>query len=158
GPLLATGDDDDGKRAHAERSQLCRQVEALAESHDWLHARTVIERAEAGWAALGDGDDALLADRMKGAIQKFNERYERYGAQVLAEAEAREVREARSREPSVLDVERPPEPVHVVAAPVEAAAESVTEPVAEPDSEAPKEPTLSPEERRAANLLDFQAF
>ncbi len=151
--LVAPVDDVDGKRAHAERSQLIRQVEEVVESHDWLRARNVIESCEVGWAVLGDGDDQPLTDRMKSAVAKFHERFERYGAAAVAEAEAREAREAKAAaQPARADkplMEPPPE-----LEPAEAEEEE-DEP---PPAAVELKPELSPEEKRAANLADFQAF
>src|SRR5690606_17667077 len=50
---------DDVKRRRAERAQLLREVEGVADSHDFGRAAEVVKRAEAAWAALGDdeGDD-----------------------------------------------------------------------------------------------------
>ncbi|HEX7560110.1 MAG TPA: hypothetical protein VF386_12985, partial [Usitatibacter sp.] len=58
---------DDVKRRRAEKAQLAREVEAVADSFEFAKAAEIVKAAEAAWARLGgdDGDDrfARTAER-----------------------------------------------------------------------------------------------
>jgi hypothetical protein len=59
---------DDIKRRRAEKAQLVREVEAVADSFDFARASEIVKAAEAGWAKLG-GDDG--DDRFTKSVERF---------------------------------------------------------------------------------------
>lgn len=123
---------DDVKRRHAERSQLLREVEGVADSFDFARGADIVRKAEAGWAALGaatgaadDGDE-----RFTRAAERFWRRKELHESQsrsadelraVEREAQAsreaaareRELAAARAAEAAAAAVTAPAEPVEV---------------------------------------------
>jgi len=96
------------KRVHAERVQLCRQVEAIAGRHEWIESAAQLDRAEEAWRELGPCDDAELAERFSSSCTRYRERRARYGAESVAAAEAKAMlAEVEAKAP---EVEAVPEP------------------------------------------------
>src|SRR5689334_6036462 len=62
------GVSDDVKRRRAEKAQLVREVDAVADSFDFAKAAEVVKAAEAAWAKLG-GDDG--DDRFTRTVERF---------------------------------------------------------------------------------------
>ena len=63
---------DDVKRKRAERAQLLREVEAVAESFDFAKASEIVRKAQAAWATLGEEAD----DRFTKTVERFWRRKE----------------------------------------------------------------------------------
>jgi len=85
---------DDVKRKRAERAQLIREVEGVADSFDFAKATDVVRKAEAEWEAGGHTDDD---DRFGKAVQRFWKRKELHDDQARSADELRAVeREARA--------------------------------------------------------------
>jgi hypothetical protein len=85
---------DEVKRKRAERVQLLREVEAVAESFDFARASEVVSKAEAAWAALGEDDGD---DRFKKTVERFRRRKEIHGQQARTADELRAIeREAQA--------------------------------------------------------------
>ncbi len=111
---------DDVKRKRAERAQLLREVEGVAESFDFAKASEVVKQAEAAWAALGDDDGT--DDRFVKAVERFWRRKDIHGSQartpeelraIAREAQASKAAAAAEREkakPSAEPVRAAPEP------------------------------------------------
>ena len=88
------GTSDDLKRRRAERAQLVRQLEAVADSYDFAKAAEVVKAAEVAWARLG-GDDT--DERFIKAAERFWRRKEAYEQQARTADDLRVVeREARA--------------------------------------------------------------
>jgi hypothetical protein len=103
---------DEVKRRRAEKAQIVREVEAVADSFDFAKASEVVRAAEAQWAKLG-GDDG--DERFTKTVERFWRRKDIHDTQArtsqelrVVEREAREDKEraAREREPVA-----PPAPV-----------------------------------------------
>src|SRR5262249_28846083 len=62
------GTSDDIKRRRAEKAQLVRQIEAIADGYEFVKAAEQVKAAEAGWARLG-GDEG--DDRFSKAVERF---------------------------------------------------------------------------------------
>ncbi|MEJ7601471.1 MAG: DUF349 domain-containing protein [Kofleriaceae bacterium] len=132
------GTPDEVKRKRAERSQLVREVEALADTFDFAKAADTIRTAEAAWAALGT-EEAAPDDRFTRAVERFWKRKEIHdqtsrGADELRAVE-REAQAARDRAAA----ER--------AAAERAAERDKVKATAEPASPAPEDPEA--QQRRA---------
>jgi hypothetical protein len=105
---------DDVKRRRAEKAQLVREVEAVADSFEFARVGEVIKAAEAAWAKLAadDGDD-----RFTRATERFWRRKEIHDQQARSADELRAVEREAQADKARAAAER------VVAAPVEAPAE-----------------------------------
>ena len=131
---------DDVKRRKAEKVQLLREVESLADSFDFATVADKVTAAEVAWATLGadDGDE-----RFTKAVERFRKRKELHESQARSGDELRAVerevareREAREREARKV-----------------AAATSEVAPVAPAAAKAPE----SDEERAAREARDEEA-
>ncbi|HEY0480776.1 MAG TPA: DUF349 domain-containing protein, partial [Kofleriaceae bacterium] len=89
------GTPDDVKRRRAEKAQLVREVEAVADSFDFARAAEVIKSAEAAWTRLGGSDDG--DDRFVKAAERFWRRKDIHDQQARTGDELRVVeREAQA--------------------------------------------------------------
>ncbi|HEU0034847.1 MAG TPA: DUF349 domain-containing protein [Kofleriaceae bacterium] len=89
------GTPDEVKRKRAERSQLIRQVEALADTFDFGKAADVVKKAEAEWSALGSDEPD---ERFTKSVERFWKRKELHEQQARSADELRAVeREARDQ-------------------------------------------------------------
>jgi len=79
---------DDVKRRRAEKTQLIREVEAVADSFEFARCAEIIKAAEAGWAKLG-GDDG--DDRFTKAVERFWRRKEIHDQQSRTADELRAI-------------------------------------------------------------------
>jgi hypothetical protein len=79
---------DDVKRRHAEKAQLVREVEAVADSFELAHAAEVVAAAEAAWGRLAsdDGDD-----RFTTIIERFRRRQAIHDQQARSSDELRAI-------------------------------------------------------------------
>ena len=86
---------DDVKRRRAEKAQLVREVEAVADTFDFAKHEEMIARAEVAWARLGldDGDD-----RFTKAVERFWKRKEIHDSQSRSGDELRAVQAEAQRE------------------------------------------------------------
>jgi uncharacterized protein involved in cysteine biosynthesis len=97
---------DDVKRRRAEKAQLLREVEGVADSFDFAAASEKVKAAEAAWAQLGGTDDKDA--KFTKAVARFWRRKEVHDSQarsaeelrvVEREAEAERARAAEARAP-----------------------------------------------------------
>ena len=79
---------DDVKRRRAEKTQLIREVEAVADSFEFARSADIVKAAEAGWAKLG-GDDG--DDRFTKAVERFWRRKEIHDQQSRTADELRAI-------------------------------------------------------------------
>jgi hypothetical protein len=85
---------DDIKRRRAEKAQLIRELESVADSFEFAKAADVVKSAEAAWTRLG-GDDG--DDRFTKAAERFWRRKEIFDQQARTSDELRVVeREAQA--------------------------------------------------------------
>jgi hypothetical protein len=86
---------DDVKRRRAEKAQLVREVEAVADTFDFAKHEEMIAKAEVAWARLGldDGDD-----RFTKAVERFWKRKEIHDSQSRSGDELRAVQAEAQRE------------------------------------------------------------
>jgi len=86
---------DDVKRRRAEKAQLVREVEAVADSFDFARVAEVVKAAEAAWGKLGGADDG--DDRFSKAVERFWRRKEIHDQQARPADELRAIeREAQA--------------------------------------------------------------
>ncbi len=78
---------DDVKRRRAEKAQLAREVEAVADSFDFAKVAETVKAAEAAWAKLGGADDG--DDRFTKAVERFWRRKEIHDQQARSADELR---------------------------------------------------------------------
>ena len=86
---------DDVKRRRAEKAQLVREVEAVADTFDFAKHEEMVAKAEVGWARLGsdEGDD-----RFTKAVERFWKRKEIHDSQSRSTDELRVVQQEAQRE------------------------------------------------------------
>lgn len=66
------------KRSHAERAQLARQAESLAQSRDLAGLAASLAELEAAWSAITGGEDAELQTRFARACERARRQNEAY--------------------------------------------------------------------------------
>ena len=106
---------DEVKRLRAERAQLIREVEGVADSFDFERATPIVEKAELAWKALivGEGHSEA-AERFTKSSERFWRRKELHQSQARSTDELRAVEREAQRERERAARER----AAVVAAPV----------------------------------------
>ena len=94
---------DDVKRRRAEKAQLIREVEAVADTFDFAKHEEMIARSEVHWARLGidDGDE-----RFTKAVERFWKRKEIHESQARGADELRAVAAEAQREKDRAAAER----------------------------------------------------
>ena len=116
---------DEVKRLRAERAQLIREVENVADSFDFERATPVVEKAEAAWKALATDADGHgeASERFTRSAERFWRRRELHQSQARSTDELRAVeREAqRERERAAAERAAAAIPAPVLAPPVETA-------------------------------------
>ncbi|HEU4730721.1 MAG TPA: DUF349 domain-containing protein [Kofleriaceae bacterium] len=80
---------DDVKRRRAEKAQLVREVEAVADSFDFARVAEIVKAAEAAWTKLGGNDEG--DDRFTRATERFWRRKEIHDQQARTAEELRAV-------------------------------------------------------------------
>ena len=123
---------DEVKRKRAERAQLLREVEAVAETFDFAKISEQIKKAEAAWAELG-GDDG--DDRFSKAVARFWKRKEIYESQARSADELRAIEREAARARAV-SAEPKPEPTQRTPLPEQAPDDYVRELVPDAKREA----------------------
>jgi len=107
---------DDVKRRRAERAQLVREVENVADTFEFAKVTEAVKRAEAQWAQLGGDEEG--DDRFAKAVERFWKRKQVYDEQARSADELRAIeREAQAQkehrepgEPEPAKIEEPPPP------------------------------------------------
>ncbi|MGE0871619.1 MAG: DUF349 domain-containing protein [Kofleriaceae bacterium] len=94
---------DEVKRKRAERAQLIRNVESLADSFDFASASEQISAAEVAWARLGVDD---LDNRFERAVERFWKRKELHESQARSAEELRAVEREAARDKQRAEEER----------------------------------------------------
>ncbi len=92
---------DDVKRKRAERAQLLRTVEGLADTFDFAKAAVTITAAEAAWAQLGTEDRGVTEDpdgRFAKSVKRFWKRKDVHDQQSRSADELRVVQQQAERE------------------------------------------------------------
>lgn len=138
---------NESKRLHAEAVQLVRNVELLADRHEWVHSLAEIEAAEAAFGGLGSSIEASLRIRFEQACSRYRARREKYGSEAeLRAAEAAHHEAAApapapaaepevAPEPQVIEMVAPLPPDDAVEHPVEAAEIAAPPPAPTPQPE-----------------------
>lgn len=108
---------DEVKRKRAERAQLLREVEAVAETFDFAKISEQIKKAEAAWAELGDDGD--VDQRFSKAVARFWKRKEIYESQARSADELRAIEREAAR--ARASAEPKPEPTQRTPIPAEPA-------------------------------------
>ena len=99
---------DEVKRKRAERAQLLRELESVADTFDFAKASETVKKAEAAWAELG-GDEG--DDRFSKAAARFWKRKEIYESQARSADELRAIeREAIAAKEKAAAADLKPEP------------------------------------------------
>jgi hypothetical protein len=137
---------DDVKRRRAEKAQLLRELEAVADSFEFARAAEVVRSTEAAWARLGsdDGDD-----RFARAAERFWRRKEIHDQQARSSDELRVVEREAQAEKDRAAAER------AAAAAAEASAAAERAPGAEPAAD-PKRAAREAEARARREERDRQ--
>ena len=90
------GISDEVKRRRAEKAQLIREVEAVADTFDFAKATPLVEAASEAWQKLPTGDDG--DERFAKATERFWKRKEIHGEQARTSDELRAVEREVQRE------------------------------------------------------------
>jgi hypothetical protein len=90
---------------HHQQAQFCREIEALAHTHDWTVADREFTRIHDAWRSLGPCEDAALAQRFETASRIVDAALARLHAERLLEANRLAAIAARLA--LVEDIERP---------------------------------------------------
>jgi hypothetical protein len=130
---------DDVKRRRAEKAQLLRELESVADSFEFARVAEVVRAAEAAWARLG-GDDG--DDRFTRTAERFWRRKEIHDQQARTSDELRAVEREAQAEKDRAAAER--------AAAAEASAEAER-------AEGTPAPDAAPDPRRAAREAEARA-
>ncbi|MEO6776112.1 MAG: DUF349 domain-containing protein [Kofleriaceae bacterium] len=117
---------DEVKRLRAERVQLIREVENVADSFDFERATPIVERAQAAWKALAASDEghAEATERFDRSAERFFRRRELHQSQARTADELRAVEREAVRE-RALAAERTAAAKAATPAPMPAAPEEV---------------------------------
>jgi len=91
---------DEVKRRRAEKAQLIREVEGLADSFDFDKAGAAIKTAEAAWQKLAPGDEG--DERFAKATERFRRRKQIYDEQARTADELRAIEREAQREKEAL--------------------------------------------------------
>ncbi|MCE9574338.1 MAG: DUF349 domain-containing protein, partial [Deltaproteobacteria bacterium] len=136
--------DDDQRRRKAEKIQLLRKVEELAETFEWEASHGALAALEAEWAAIGDSGDAAQDERFAKATKRYHAR--------------REVHAAKQAEARAPKREERPAPVEVAAEePSEPEVEIVRTPAPDPAREARAKEAAERREERERQKAEFEA-
>jgi hypothetical protein len=114
---------DEVKRMRAERAQLIREVETVADSFDFDRATPIVERAQVAWKALVGSDEghAEATERFNRSAERFFRRRELHQSQARTSDELRAVEReaARERERAAKVSEKTAAPALVPPAPAD---------------------------------------
>jgi hypothetical protein len=99
---------DDVKRRRAEKAQLVRQLEAVADSFDFATVAPQVRAMEEAWGKLAPGDDG--DERFGKAAERFWRRKELHDQQARTSQELRVVEREAQAEKARAAVERAPQP------------------------------------------------
>ncbi len=130
---------DDVKRRKAEKAQLIREVESLADSFDFAKVEEKISAAEVAWAKLGGAEEG--DDRFTKATERFWKRKELHDTQTRSADELRTIEREVAREREARERE------------AKKAAAAAAEPAPSPAAKAPE----TDEERAAREARDQEA-
>jgi hypothetical protein len=123
---------DDIKRRRAEKAQLVRELEALAETFDFAKAAATVKAAQDTWAKLEGADEG--DERFTKAVERFWKRKEVHEQQARSADELRAVERDAQRERERAAAERAAAAASAAAAPPPA-----VEPVVDAEAQARRE-------------------
>ncbi|MDX2090422.1 MAG: DUF349 domain-containing protein [Kofleriaceae bacterium] len=141
---------DDVKRRRAEKAQLLREVENVADSFDFAKASDVVTRAEEAFAKLGGQDDK--DDKFKKVVARFWKRKEMHESQARSAEELRAVEREAQAEKERAAAERA-----AARKAEEEAAEIVRAPESDPKREAREAEAKARREEREAKRVEAEA-
>jgi hypothetical protein len=98
---------DDVKRRRAEKAQLLRELEAIADSFDFEKVAPKVKASEDQWAALGGADDT--DERFKKAVERFWKRKQIHDETARKPEELRAIQREAEKEKAAAEAP-PPEP------------------------------------------------
>jgi hypothetical protein len=100
---------DEVKRKRAERAQLVREVEAVADSFDFARVAEVVTRSQAAWDALGTDEEAAGSgiDRFGTAVARFWRRKEVHEQTARSADELRAIQREAERERAAGEPRKP---------------------------------------------------
>jgi DNA repair protein SbcC/Rad50 len=108
---------DEVKRKRAERAQLVREVEAVADTFDFARASEVVRAAQVAWQELGD-EPGEPSERFTRAVERFWRRKEIHEQQARSADELRAIeREAAAEKERTAAERAKPEPAEPAAEP-----------------------------------------
>jgi hypothetical protein len=136
---------DDVKRRRAEKAQLLRELESVADSFEFARVTEVVKSVEAAWARLG-GDDG--DDRFSKAAERFWRRKEIHDQQARSSDELRAVERDAQADKDRAAAER------AAAASAEASAASERAAERAPDAEPAADPKRAAREAEARARRD----
>ena len=145
---------DEVKRLRAERAQLIREVENVADSFDFDRVTPLVEKAQAAWNALATDTEghAEATERFTRSAERFWRRKELHQSQARSTDELRAVEREAQRERERAAAERAAAAPVVVAAPAPAPVVDTEEMRAEREARKRED-----EARRAAELAEREA-
>jgi hypothetical protein len=100
---------DDVKRRRAEKAQLVRELEAVADSFDFDRVAPKVKAAEDQWAALGGTDD--IDDRFAKAVERFWKRKQIHDETARKPEELRAIQREAEAQKATAEEASPPAPV-----------------------------------------------
>ncbi|MDB4960211.1 MAG: putative CheA signal transduction histidine kinase [Myxococcales bacterium] len=150
---------DDVKRRKAEKAQLIRSLESLAETFDFGKHSEQVSAAEVAWSKLGGADEG--DDRFTKAAERFWKRKDVYESQARTSDELRAVEREAQRERDRAAAERAKkaaEPVAPVAPPVESDEQRAAREAQRAEDDARRSAQRAEEDaRRAAQTAEREA-
>jgi hypothetical protein len=136
---------DDVKRRRAEKAQLVRELESLAETFDFAKAAVTVKAAQESWAKLESGDEG--DERFTKAVERFWKRKDIHEQQTRSADELRAIEREAQRERDRAAAER----AAAAAAPPPPAAEPVVDADAQARREEREKRKAEEDARRAAD-------
>jgi hypothetical protein len=136
---------DDVKRRRAEKAQLVRELESLAETFDFAKVAVTVKAAQESWAKLESGDEG--DERFTKAVERFWKRKDIHEQQTRSADELRAIEREAQRERDRAAAER----AAAAAAPPPPAAEPVVDADAQARREEREKRKAEEDARRAAD-------
>jgi hypothetical protein len=94
------------QQRHAERVQLCNELEALAGGDEWTRSPRRAEALEARWVELGQGRDERLAQRFARAATRYASRLAEYREAIARAAAQAEKQQTEAERRAAIQAEK----------------------------------------------------
>ncbi len=93
------------KQHRAERTQIARTIDTLANGDEWIESRAQVDAALLRWEELGEGQNGKTIKKFTKALARYNKNHAQHGkaAREARERAIREVEQAERRERAALE-------------------------------------------------------